>query len=327
MNTIPPLFFGPYGSAAVETIDCLARYGANALWFHGFDPAAFDACQRHGIFACVEFKTFRADFDQRPELIPIGADGRPVRYGRLVQGVCLSQRAFLEEIEANLLEGLRVYRPAGVWLDYLTYCGWFETPEPDLQDSCFCPACVAEFCEATGVDADTPEEILRTAAVQWRRHKCERIAGFAERYAGLIRQHAPGCVVGAYMCPWQPEEFGGALTSIFAQDYNLLAPSIDVFTPLIYVKKSGRALEWGREFLEASDWFIPAGNKVQLILDALDFPDSLLETARSERPSWGLQFFGGVSVFADPDRAAVFANAVEQIRLRLDAAEDEPGAA
>ena len=41
---------------------------------------------------CAEFATFRADFDARPELIPIWADGRPIRYGQLVQGVCLSQQ-------------------------------------------------------------------------------------------------------------------------------------------------------------------------------------------------------------------------------------------
>ena len=40
-------------------------------------------------------------------------------------------------------------RPAGIWLDYLTYGGWFETPEPDLQESCFCADCIAEFCTAT----------------------------------------------------------------------------------------------------------------------------------------------------------------------------------
>ena len=67
---------------------------ANAAWFHGFDLAAFEACHKHDIALRVEFATFRADFDARPELIPIWADGRPIRYGQLVQGVCLSQQAF-----------------------------------------------------------------------------------------------------------------------------------------------------------------------------------------------------------------------------------------
>ncbi len=306
--------FGPYGSSSLPHIARLAEYGANALWFHGFDPAAFEAAARHDIAACVEFKTFRADFAARPELIPMGVDGRPIRYGSLVQGVCLSQQDFLAETEAHLLDGLREFRPAGIWLDYLTYAGWFETPAPDLQESCFCPACIAEFCESTGIDAATPEEILKRAAAAWTRHKCERIAGFASHYAALIRQHVPDCIVGAYMCPWTPDEFDGALMRIFAQDYALLAPAIDVFTPLIYAQKSGRGPAWGAEFLAAAPTFVPANRRVQLILDVLDFPESLLAVAAVPDPGWGIQLFGGASVFADPQRARVFAQAVERIR-------------
>jgi len=313
---ITPLF-GPYGSAAIKFIRHFSEYGANACWFHGFDPAAFDACQKHAISACVEFKTFRADFSAHPELIPTGVDGKPIRYGELVQGVCLSQKEFLEETEASLLSGLRDFRPAGIWLDYLTYAGWFETPEPDLQDNCFCADCIAEFCDATGMDTATPEQIMRTASGQWVRHKCERIAGYAQRYAEIIRSHLPECIIGAYMCPWTPEEFDGALSRIFGQDYELLAEAIDVFTPLIYCAKSGRAPTWGREFLACAPSFIPVNHKVQLILDVLDFPDSLLEVAESPLPSWGVQLFGGASVFRDRNQGKVFAQASKRIRDRL----------
>ena len=119
------------------------------------------------------------------------------------------------------------------------------------------------------------------------------------------------------MCPWQPDEFDGALTRIFAQDYELMAPAIDIFTPLIYCKKSGRTAEWGREFLEASPVFIPTERKVQLILDVLDFPDSLTTTAASAIPSWGVQIFGGAQIFGDLTKAEIFRNAVERIRQKI----------
>lgn len=311
-----PRLFGPYGSSALAFIQHFSEFGANACWFHSFDPRAFEACQQHGMAACVEFKTFRADFNTRPELVPIGIDGKPIRYGALVQGVCLSQSGFLLETEANLVAGLQAYQPSGIWLDYLTYAGWFETPTPDLQESCFCPGCVAEFCQATGIDADRPSEILAHHQAAWTRHKCERIASFGRHYAELIRAHQPGCIVGAYMCPWQPHEYEGALTRIFAQDYDLLAPAIDIFTPLIYVKKSGRQMDWGREFLEASPRFVPPGHPVMLILDALDFPHSLQATAETEVPSYGLQIFNGVEVFRDPTRAEVFKQAVQALSTR-----------
>lgn len=303
--SISPLC-GPYGSNALALIDRFAQVGANALWFHGFDPVAFEACARHEIAPCVEFKTFRADFDIHPELIPIGVDGKPVRYGRLVQGVCLSQADFLAETETHLRDGLQHFAPTGIWLDYLTYTGWFEEPDPDLQESCFCRACIAEFCNATGVDAVTPAEILAHHAEAWTRHKCARIARYAAHYAGLIRTQRPGCIVGAYMCPWLPEEFDGALTRIFAQDYALLAPHIDVFTPLIYGEKSGRPPEWGRDWLAAAPGFIPATAKVQLILDALDFPASLAALAEAESPGWGVQVFGGAQIFEHEAWATLF---------------------
>lgn len=310
--------FGPYGGAALAHCDALASYGANACWFHMFDAAAFETCARHGIAACVEFATFRADLDAHPELRPIGADGRPIRYGRLVQGVCLSQGEFLAQLEERLIAGVRAYQPAGIWLDYLTYPGWFEVPDPDLQDACFCGACIATFCEATGIDAATPGEILAHHALAWERHKCARVASFGARYAQIIRSHLPDCTIGAYMCPWEPHEFGGALARIFAQDYALLAESIDVFTPLIYCDKSGRPTTWGRTFLERAPAFTPPARRVQLILDAGDGTDSLVETAASRQPSWGLQVFGGSRLFEDPAAAQLFQASVAQIRAALD---------
>ncbi len=311
----PPLY-GPYGSAALAYVDRLRAAGANACWFHGFDSRAFDACARHGLAACVEFPTFRADFGTNPELIPIGVDGRPIRCGELVQGVCLSQRAFLDQVEEALLAGLAAYRPTGIWLDYLTYGGWFETPTPDLQESCFCRTCIADFCDNTGIDAATPAQILAVAAEEWTAHKCRRIARFGAYYAGLIRSRLPDCVIGAYMCPWTPTEFDGARRRIFAQDYALLAPHVDVFTPLIYATKSGRTPDWAREFLEAAPDFVPPRRSVQLILDVLEFPASLWSTVSAAQPSWGIQIFGGASIFADAAQAEVFAAAVAQMRAR-----------
>jgi hypothetical protein len=314
MNHAIPLLFGPYGSSALPYLDQFAAYDANALWFHGFNADAFNACARYGVAACVEFKTFRADFAQQPALIPIGVDGKPIRYGELVQGVCLSQHEFLEETEAELLTGLQTFQPVGIWLDYLTYAGWFEIPDPDLQESCFCTACIADFCEATGIDAPTPTEILTNHQAAWTQHKCERIARYALHYANLIRRHHPTCIVGAYMCPWTPPEFDGALRRIFAQDYQLLAPAIDVFTPLIYGVKSGRPASWGQEWLAAAVEFVPTERKMQLILDALDFPDSLRLTGEAQPPSWGLQLFNGAQMFVTPGWAALFQQVVNRVR-------------
>lgn len=312
-----PLLFGPYGRNALDLGERLPANGANACWFHMFDQRAFELCARHGIAACVEFATFRADFERHPELIPIGSNGQPIRYGRLVQGVCLSQPAFLAELEEQLQTGVQAYQPTGIWLDYLAGAGWFEVPDPDLQESCFCPACIATFCEQTGIDATSPAQILAEHADAWTRHHCTRIASFGLRYAEIIRAALPNCVIGAYMCPWTPTEFDGALTRIFGQEYQQLAAAIDVFTPLIYAKKSGRPATWGQTFLEQAPAFVPQDRKVQLILDAGDGPESLIATAAAMPPSWGLQVFAGAEIFADPILSATFQAAVTRIRATI----------
>ena len=108
------------------------------------------------------------------------------------------------------------------------------------------------------------------------------------------------------------------MTRIFAQDYQRFAPAIDVFTPLIYGTKSGRPASWGKEWLAAAVEFVPPGHKVQLILDALDFPDSLRATDEAQPPSWGLQVFNGAQMFVKPDWAALFQQVVNQIQIQKD---------
>ena len=296
MQLSTPLY-GMYGQSALAVADKMRLAGCNALWVHGFDENAFAGCEKAGLIPCVEFKTFRADFDEYPELIPIGVDGKPIRYGRLVQGVCLSNSAFIDEREEELSNGVRDYQPRGIWLDYLTYAGWFESPDPDLQESCFCDGCVRDFCEVTGIDADFPEEILESYPEEWTRHKCNRMASHGLRFSDIIKESHPECIIGAYMCPWTPDEYDGALSRIFAQDYRKFAEFIDVFTPLIYAQKSGRPPVWSRTFLEASRNFLPPGKEVQLILDVLDYPESLEALLDSKKKSWGYQIFGGAEIF------------------------------
>src|SRR3712207_8334864 len=61
----------------------------------------------------------------------------------------------------------------------------------------------------------------------------------------LMIRRPPRSTLFPYTTLFRSDEFDGALTRIFAQDYALLAPAIDVFTPLIYAAKSGRGPDWG----------------------------------------------------------------------------------
>jgi len=305
---------GTYGSSALNHAALFKDIHADTAWFHGFDEWAFEECARHGIQACVEFATFRADYKKFPHLIPTGIDGQPIRYGRHLQGICLSNTDFLEEIKNKLKTGLSTYSPKGIWLDYMTYGGWFEDPTPDLQDSCFCARCISHFNEATGIDETNPQGIIVRHREAWINHKCQRIASYTAEYTDIIRSMCPDAVIGIYMCPYTPEDYEGALRGIFAQDYGLLAPYVDVFTPLIYCAKSGRDADWGRLFLESSASFVPEGKPVQLILDAMDFPACLEQTVLSSVPGKGVQMFSGAEIFKSKEFMEVFARCADILR-------------
>ena len=59
------------------------------------------------------------------------------------------------------------------------------------------------------------------------------------------------------------------------------------------------------------DWYYN-----QLILDVMEFPESLWSVAASSRPSWGIQIYGGAAIFADAARTEQFAAAVAQIQMQ-----------
>ena len=305
--------YGPYGTLSPEHVGRFRASEANAVWFHGFKPELFERCASAGAAPCVEFRTFRANFSERPELVPIGVDGKPIRYDRLVQGVCLSKNEFIAEREEELTAGLAEFEPEGVWLDYLTYAGWFETPDPDLQESCFCADCVSEFNQATGVDCRDPKTILSRHGAEWHAHKIDRIEAFGRRFAEIIRAARPGAIVGLYACPWYPEEFDGAITRIFGQDLSSLAGIFDVITPLLYAEKCGRPADWSAEYLARSGEFIPSAAVVAPILDMLDFPDCLTAVADAEQHPESLQVFAGDGIFEDEQAAAIFDDAIRRI--------------
>ena len=66
--------------------------------------------------------------------------------------------------------------------------------------------------------------------------------------------------------------------------------------------------------LEQSPTFVPAERKVQLILDAFDFPATLETVATSPIPSWEIELFGGVNTFSNPENGRVFELAIHKMK-------------
>lgn len=302
---------GTYGEKGIDYARDIKKTGCNALWYHGFRESGFEACERYNLKPCVEFRTFRADYDRRPGLVPLDVQGNPLRRGTHFQGICPSQRDFIDERLAELADGMARFSPHGVWLDYLTGGGWFESARPDLQENCFCPSCVEAFEAFSGIDCDSPSVILEQHRADWTDFHCRRIARLGSEFARIIKAADSQCLVGVYMCPWTPEEYGGALRTVFGQDYALLADFTDVFTPLIYAEKSGRPAAWARDFIKEAGRFVPPEKPVIPILDALDFPGCLEALVKVKGLSRGFQMFAGGELFSRRESRLEFARLME----------------
>ncbi len=142
----------------------------------------------------------------------------------------------------------------GVWLDFIRYPGRWEQTHPELPDSCYCPRCLAKFQADSGVriggEAATvtakAKWIRENARLPWTAWKKEQIVSFAREAKQLLGQAAGDrrIVLGAFVVPWRKSDFNGALSFTLAQDAKLLAPFIDVFSPMAYHRMVGRPVPW-----------------------------------------------------------------------------------
>ena len=201
--------WGLYGRASVAHADRVKASGANALWFHGFDADAFEACARADLAPCVEVKTFRADFAKRPDLVPIGVDGKPIRYGAPRAGGLPEPRLLHGGDRDEPRLGARLLRAGGR-----------VARLPDLRrlvrDAGARPAGELLLRRLHRRSSSRPPESTpgppRRSWAGTRSPGPTTSAGaspgWRRRYADLIRARRPGCVVGAYMCPWMPGEHG-----------------------------------------------------------------------------------------------------------------------
>ena len=75
------------------------------------------------------------------------------------------------------------------------------------------------------------------------------IADFAARAKAQFSAK-PHLTLGAFVVPWQREEFGYAMLDHFGQDYRKLQEHIDIFSPMLYHELCGRNTEWVARFTD-----------------------------------------------------------------------------
>ena len=96
------------------------------------------------------------------------------------------------------------------------------------------------------------EWILQNHDNTWRNWRCTVIAGWVRDFKTVLKEEAPGALLGVYHCPWDDDDFNGARRRNLGLDYDMLKGIVDVFSPMVYHERMGRSPEWVRENIQ---WF------------------------------------------------------------------------
>ena len=214
-----------------------------------------------------------------PDSVPVTSDGNKLsgKYG----GVCPTHfewresRLMLLERWLNDYAGVNGF--SGVWFDFIRYPGSWEHENPSIPDSCYCQRCLTLFQAERGVKlpegedtAETARWIKQYAAAQWLEWKKEQITSFARDARALVNRFSKErkLQLGAFLVPWRKSENNGALSFHLAQDAELLAPYIDLFSPMVYHRMVGESVSWIKEI---TDYFADlSGVEIWPIVQAED---------------------------------------------------------
>jgi hypothetical protein len=258
----------------------LRQAGIDAVFVghSGLTEAMIARCHREGARVYAEFGVFQGKkvAQARPELWPIGADGKRLEPDDWYLGLCPNIDAYRKEKLAEITKTAKEFAIDGVWLDFIRFPGHWEVRAPRLEQSCFCDASLKRFARVArltlppGNTATRAAWILREHSDAWTRWKCARIAGFARDARRALKAARPDALLGAFIVPWRAGERNGAIRTILGQDFPLLARHVDVFSPMVYHRMVGRPVLWVGDI--TADLRAVTGRPVWPIVQAVDAP-------------------------------------------------------
>lgn len=247
------------GKSDGETAKTLKNLGVNAVFIKP-DSGLIDALHAEAIKVFVEVPIFAgaAYWRSHPDTRPVNAEGKRIEKREWYAGLCPTnpwlRRTKLKEIERIL----KRFPIDGLWLDFIRFpCHW-EVEDPVFEETCFCPHCLREFQEDTGVLI--PEDlgdtrsisawILKNHGSEWMSWRCAQIAQFVQQAKKIVEKENPGAVLGLFAVPWREEDYNNAIERVVGQDFNELREWVDVFSPMAYHKMCGRPPEWIGEIVD-----------------------------------------------------------------------------
>ena len=264
--------------SATEQAALLHSWGVTAIFGGYEDTALVDALHTVGIKIYAEFNCFArpAYWEQFPDCRPITADGMPLEPEDWYHGANPAHPALRQQRLNALTDLLRDYPVDGVWLDFIRWpCHW-ESKQPNLPQTSFDSATIAQFSADTGIalHGDNPaQSILSQHMDAWTEWKCAQVTSWVAMAREVVDTIRPSATLGLFGIPWQDADFGGAIHAIIGQDFAALAAYVGVFSPMTYHLMCHCPASWVADV--AHDVQAKTGKPICPIIQSVDEPAPL----------------------------------------------------
>ena len=310
----PEMVKGIYGNPKVLLNKgySLSALGINSIFVHkgSITPELIENAHQQNIKVYAEFPLLNGKefLENNPTAWPIDSSGNRSPQADWFMGICPSNPDFKKYREEQLASLLSTLNVDGVWLDYVQWHAQFETPDPILPETCFCPYCLKDFSTSNNLtlpEGDTPAKaswILKEQDEAWRKWRSEVITGWVRDFKKRVHAHNPEMKVGVYYCPWYPTDFDNAEYRVLGLDMAALYKEADVLSPMIYHGRMGRKQDWVSEYLTwlqkeiiapggtgAAIWPIVQASNEPIRITPEDFRTVMIQGA--SKPSTGIMMF------------------------------------
>ncbi len=239
----------------------LTELGINSIFVHkaSITPELIENAHQQNIKVYAEFPLLNGkEFLEKDQSAwPIDSNGNRSPQADWFMGICPTNPDFKKYREEQLVTLLSTLNVDGVWLDYVHWHAQFETPDPILPETCFCPHCLNDFSTSSNLtlpEGDTKTKaswILNEHDDEWRQWRSDVIMLWVKDFKKIVHDHNPRLKLGIYYCPWYPTDFNDAGYRILGLDMTQLYKEADVLSPMLYHGRMERKKEWVGEYL---DW-------------------------------------------------------------------------
>lgn len=295
------------GKTPEETARLLQAWGCNAVFLKDESEDVFAALKNAEIrrFRSLGFFQGPNHWKDRPESRPIQADGTPLPKEEWYCGVCPNQ----DWLRAKKLEEVRKLAQSGnydgIWLDFIRYPVHWESPSPNLPQTCFCPVCLDKFSKDSGIalpegasTQETADCILSNASSEWCAWRAEQITSLIRQTKEILQRENPDMKLGVFGLPWLRKEKQDAILRVAGQDFASMVPWVDVFSPMVYHIMCGETPAWIHSRVQGFEqetkggiiWPIIQGCNEPGTLTHEEFQEAIRQAERA--PSGGVIIFG-----------------------------------